>query len=81
MKTSESLAPPFTESEHHYWRRKRANEQQRQRREKYRRIDYYPSVEAAAIIDSQTFDGAGGDYSSVIDSIVAEWANQSSGIK
>jgi len=39
---------------------------------------YYPTKEAAAIIDRETFPRAGGDYSSVISRIVEQWA---SGIK
>lgn len=44
---------------------------QRQRRTAYRRIDYYPSKEAAALIDSLTNHGyAGGDYSSIISTLI-----------
>lgn len=84
METSENLIAPFTEAEHREWRRKRANESQRQRRAKARRIDYYVSDEAAAIIDAQAYPSVGGDQSSVINRIVMDWAKLNrirSGIK
>lgn len=57
------------------WRRARILEQQRDRRKQMRRIDYYPSQEAAAMIDRFRHRYAGGDTSSVLNRIVAEWAN------
>lgn len=60
------------------WKRGRKLEQQRQRRAKLRRIDYYPSPEAAKVIDALTRPIAHADHSSVINGIVTEWA---SGIK
>ena len=45
-----------------------------------RRIDYYPSNEAAALIDRLRTRFAGGDASSILNRIVAEWAD-ASGIK
>ncbi len=51
-------------------RKVRIQEDQRQRRRRLRRIDYYPSREAAAIIDAQCFRAAGADYSSVIDRLI-----------
>lgn len=84
MNTQQNLTSPFTDEEHREWRRSRANEQQRQRRKKYRRVDYYLSEEAAAVIDAETHHGVCGDYSSVINRIVTEWASKQrkrSGIK
>ena len=52
------------------WKRARKLEQQRERRKANPRIDYYPSKEARAIIESLLRPCAGGDYSSVIDSLV-----------
>jgi hypothetical protein len=60
------------------WKRDRKREQQRQRRAKLRRIDYYPSAEAAKIIDANTRPVAYCDYSGLLNRIVSEWA---SGIK
>jgi hypothetical protein len=57
------------------WRKNRKREQQRQRRARYRRIDYYPSDEAEAIIDKLVKPRAGHDLSSVINRIVTEWAD------
>jgi hypothetical protein len=51
-------------------RRARKLEQQRERRKANSRIDYYPSKEARAVIESLWQPCAGGDYSSVIDSLV-----------
>jgi hypothetical protein len=60
------------------WRRERALEQQRWRRARQRRIDYYPSASAAALIDRlRTRAGA----SSILNRIVAEWVAHCSGIK
>ena len=52
------------------WKRDSKLEAQRWRRIRYRRIDYYPSKEAAAVIDSLTSRYAGGDYSSVINQLI-----------
>lgn len=57
------------------WRKARKLQQQRERRAKYPRIDYYPSKEARAVILAHASNRAGGDYSSVIDSIIMEWAD------
>lgn len=58
---------------------------QRERRARLRRIDYQDvSEEAAGIIDSECGPFPGGDYSSVLNRIVTEWAELSglaSGIK
>ena len=62
------------------WRRARILEGQRWRRKQMRRIDYYPSKEAAAVIDRLRTQRVGGDASSILNRIVAEWANVS-GIK
>lgn len=63
------------------WRRARALELQRERRKRLRRIDYYPSPEAATVIDALRTPVAGGDASSILDRIVAEWAASRSGIE
>jgi hypothetical protein len=53
------------------WKRERKLATQRQRRAANRRIDYYPSDEAQAVIDSLTnYQCAGGDYSSVINNLI-----------
>ena len=52
------------------WKRARKLEQQRERRKAHPRIDYYPSKEARAVIESLAHRHVGGDYSSVIDSLV-----------
>ena len=75
--------PVVTEQDHagwRVWRRARILEGQRWRRSRARRIDYYPSKEAAAVIDSLRSHRAGGDASSILNRIVAEWAD-ASGIK
>ena len=58
------------------WRKDRKRHQQRQRRASNRRIDYYPGKLAEQVIDRLTGPRVGGDYSSVIDRIVMEWADQ-----
>jgi hypothetical protein len=55
------------------WRRKRVLELQRERRRGMRRIDYYPSEMAAAMIDESLTRGVGGDASSILNRIVTEW--------
>ena len=75
--------PVATEQDHadwQVWRRQRKLEQQRERRRTERRIDYYPSKLAAAVIDRFRTSYAGGDLSSILNRIVAEWA-EASGIK
>ena len=62
------------------WRGARILEGQRERRKQMRRIDYYPSKEAAAVIDRFRHRNAGGDTSSILNWIVAQWAD-ASGIK
>lgn len=39
-----------------------------------RRIDYYPSENAVAIIDKLRTGGVGGDASSILNRILSEWA-------
>ncbi len=56
------------------WRRERKRQQQRDRRARYARIDYYPDDDAAAVIYSMVKPQVGGDFSSVINRIVGEWA-------
>jgi hypothetical protein len=64
------------------WRRERILKLQRERRRGLRRIDYYPSEIAAAIIDESLTRRVGGDASSILDRIVTEWAaSVHSGIK
>ena len=75
--------PVVTEQDHadwQVWRRERKLEQQRERRSIERRIDYYPSKQAAAIVDRLRTSRAGGDFSSILNQIVSEWA-AASGIK
>ena len=72
--------PVITAQDHaewQVWRRERILEQQRERRRRERRIDYYPSKEAAAIVDGMRSRYAGGDASSILNRIVAEWAEAS----
>ena len=52
------------------WRKQRTLEAQRHRRATLRRIDYYPSSEAAAVIDAHTYRRTGGAYGDVIDRLV-----------
>ena len=52
------------------WRLANKLEQQRARRQRYPRIDYYPSKEARAAILARTFPSVGGDRSSVIDRLI-----------
>lgn len=69
--------PVATEQDHkewEQWRRDSKREAQRWRRARNPRIDYYPDKDAVALIRSQSGHFVGGDYSSVINRIVAEWA-------
>ena len=64
------------------WRRERILKLQRDRRRALRRIDYYPSENAAAIIEQLRTGRYGGDASSTLNRIVTEWAaGDHSGIK
>jgi hypothetical protein len=56
------------------WRRERKRQQQRDRRAQYPRIDYYPDERAHALILRLSGRYVGGDYSSVLNRIVADWA-------
>ena len=56
------------------WRHDRALKLQRDRRKQLRRIDYYPSKEAAAIVDKMRAPRVEGDASSILNRIVVEWA-------
>ena len=56
------------------WRRVRKRDAQRWRRARYPRIDYYPDKLAHAVIVARTGHFVGGDYASVINGIVSEWA-------
>ena len=76
-------APVATEQDHadwQAWRRERILAQQRERRRTMRRIDYYPSDAAAEIVDRFRNRLSGADASSILNRIVAEWA-EASGIK
>lgn len=64
------------EAEWRAWQRDRATTLQRERRARMRRIDYYPSEDAARIIDRQRRPFAGGDASSIIDRAVIESAER-----
>jgi hypothetical protein len=55
-------------------RRERILTLQRERRHRLRRVDYYPSENAAAIIDPLRTHGVGGDASSIINRILSEWS-------
>jgi hypothetical protein len=59
---------------HAQWKRERILYLQRVRRRHNPRIDYYPSKEAEAMINSLRAPRAGGDASSILDRIVAEWS-------
>jgi hypothetical protein len=56
------------------WRHDRALALQKDRRKRMRRIDYYPSEEADAVIDRLRMPRCGGDASSILNRIVSEWA-------
>jgi hypothetical protein len=56
------------------WRKDRKREQQRERRATNPRIDYYPDALAWTLITAMAGPRAGGDFSSVINRVVAEWA-------
>ena len=58
------------------WRRVSKRDAQRWRRSRYPRIDYYPDELASSVIGAQSGPFVGGNYSSVINRIVAEWAEQ-----
>jgi hypothetical protein len=58
----------------HNWRRERILTAQRDRRARMRRIDYYASPEADAIINRLRRHAEGGDASSIINMIILEWA-------
>jgi hypothetical protein len=67
--------PVTTASDHaewQAWRKARKLEQQRERRQRYPRIDYYPSAEARAVIEAvaHTRRGVDGTWSAVIDALV-----------
>ena len=56
------------------WRHDRALTLQRGRRKRLRRIDYYPSEQATALIEHLRTPRCGGDASSILNRIVSEWA-------
>lgn len=51
------------------WRLERKRESQRHRRSTYRRIDYWPERETAALIDAE-IQTKGGTYSAAIDRLI-----------
>ncbi len=55
------------------WRSERKRQQQRDRRARLRRIDYHASPDTAAALERLWRPQSGGDFSSIIDSIVREW--------
>ncbi|WEN13720.1 hypothetical protein PY254_10730 [Rhodanobacter sp. AS-Z3] len=57
------------------WRKASKLEAQRWRRRQYPRIDYYPSEEALAVIETYTGNHAGGNFSSVIDRLILSAAD------
>jgi hypothetical protein len=62
------------EAEWRAWRRARILDLQRYRRARMRRIDFYASPEAVAIIDCLRAPRLGGDASSIVNKIIHEWA-------
>ena len=70
------VATAADQAEWQAWRKASKLHAQRQRRLQYRRIDYYPSDEAQAVIDSRTGRRGCGDYSSVIDALVRAAADK-----
>jgi hypothetical protein len=70
--------PVISEQDHLEWdasRREGILTAQRHRRSRLRRIDYADvSTEAGAIIDRLRGRSAGGDFSSILNRIVLEWA-------
>ena len=67
--------PVITASDHaewQAWRKDRKLRLQRERRQRYPRIDYYPSKEALAIIEAvaRTRRGVDGTWGAVIDALV-----------
>jgi hypothetical protein len=67
------MAMPMTHDEWQRWRRERARQLQRERRAGMRRIDFYADATAATVIDSLRTRRAGGDASSILNRIIAEW--------
>jgi hypothetical protein len=57
-----------------FWRNERKRQQQRDRRANSHRIDYYPSPMAHYAILARCGPFVGGDYSSVINRVIEEWA-------
>jgi hypothetical protein len=73
-------APVITAQDGAEWqtrRRARISTLQRERRHRLRRIDYYPSEDAATLIDKLRTRGVGGDASSILNRIVADWGRHS----
>jgi hypothetical protein len=58
------------------WRHYRTLKLQRVRRGGLRRIDYYVAPAAAAVINGLRFEKRGNDASSIINRIIAEWAER-----
>jgi len=69
--------PVVTEQDHReweQWRRETKRQAQRARRARNPRIDYYPDEQADELIRSMSHRYVGGDFSSIINRIVSEWA-------
>ncbi len=69
--------PVLTEADHlawAEWRRVSKRDAQRKRRAMYPRIDYYPDELAAQVIGQMVGRHPGGNFSSVLNRIVSEWA-------
>jgi hypothetical protein len=64
----------MADDERALWQRWRALRLQCERRARMRRIDYYASPAADAVIDGLRSGTRGGDASSILNRIVAEWA-------
>jgi hypothetical protein len=57
------------------WRDERKRQQQRDRRARYPRIDHYPDKHADELIRCLSGPFVGGDFSSIINRIVGDWAS------
>jgi len=68
--SGQPVCTPADEQEWRSWRAARKLEQQRSRRARMRRIDYYPSRDALAVIEGMWGRSMGQDFSSIIDRLV-----------
>lgn len=79
MSTWEPGQPVLTAADHDAWlawRAERRRQLQRQRRVRLRRIDYHAGRDAAAILSALWTPTPGGDFSTLLDRIVIEWATR-----